>query len=170
MEPSLRNRPHEADRICVSSPSAPSARALDQALSRLPTGVGIAHRGWDRLITGTGGAFVLHPLEPHETPRLAVEHAHRLAEATRHRIAQHLAWVPFVDWFVVDDEPDHVIPVLPSTMVETTVLEGHAISESVVDELHRHIAMGRLTPLWHDGLPVTDNDMAEVMTHMRPLG
>ncbi len=166
----LRKRPLEADLSYVSSPSAPSARALDESLSRLPPDVGIAHRGWDRLVTGMGGAFVLHPLDPDETPREAVEHAHRLAEATRHRIAQHLAWVPFVDWFVVDDDPDHVIPVLPSTMVEATVLEGHAISRSIVDELHRHIAIGSLAPLWHDGLPVTDNDLAEVMTHMRPLG
>ena len=154
----------------MSSPRASSARVLDRALSRLPEHIAVAHRGPDRLMTGPGGAFVLHPLEPDELARDAVEHAHLLAQTTRDRIAGHLAWVPFVDWFVVDDGDRHEISVLPTSLVATTVLEGHAMPLSVADELRRYIALGGLNPLWHQGLPVAGDHLIEVTTQMHPLG
>jgi len=153
----------------VSSPSASSAHALDETLARLPGGVGLAHRGGDRFVTGPGGAFVLHPLEPHEALGDAVDHAHLLAQTTRDRIARHLNWVPFVDWFVVDDGDNYRIPVLPTSMVAAIVLKGHVIPPNVADELHHHIAAGGLAPLWLVGLPLVSNDLVEVATQLHPM-
>ncbi len=146
-----------------------SARALDDVLSRLPDRLAVAHRGVDRLIVGPGGAFVLHPLEPGEGPREVVEHAHLLAETTRDRIADYLTWVPFIDWIIVNEEAVDGISVLPASLVGTTVMEGHSIPVPVADELHRHISLGRLAPLWHHGLPLAGEDLAHVMSQMRPL-
>ncbi len=162
-------RPAVADSRKVSSPSASIARALDDVLSRLPERVAVAHRGVDRLIIGPGGAFVLHPLDDHEHPQIAAEHAQRLADATRDRFAQHLTWVPFVDWFIVGESLQDEIAVLPSSLVATTVLEGHSIPRSVAEIIRRHISLGQLAPLWHHGLPFNGEDLADVMSQMRPL-
>jgi hypothetical protein len=112
---------------------------------------------------------VLHPLEPHEALGDAIDHAHLLAETTRDRIARHLNWVPFVDWFVVGDGDNYRTPVLPSSMVAAIVLEGHAIPPTVADELQHHIAAGGLAPLWLVGLPIVSDDLVEVATRTHPL-
>ncbi len=152
----------------MSSPSASSARALDEILSRLSGAVGIAHRGPDRLSIGPGGVFVLHPLESSESPRDAAEHAWLLAETTRDRIADHLTWVPFVDWLVIAEAYSAHIPSLPSGLVATTLLEGHAIPPTIANELRRSVSMGNLSPLWQPGLPPTSN-LALAVSQIGPL-
>ena len=104
-------------------------------------------------MVGTGGVFVLRPLEKKENAAEAIDEAERLASATRGRIAQHMAWVPFVDWFVVSDEPRTDCTVLPGDLIGVTAFERDSLQPETVTELGNLIDEGRLSPLWHKGIP-----------------
>lgn len=137
----------------MSSPRATSAHALDAALSRIARQVTLAHSGINRLVVGTGGVFVLRPIEPGDDSTDAVSDVERLAAATRERIAGHLAWVPFVDWLVVGHEPRPDCTVLQPDLVAATTLERDMIAEPVLSELRRLVDDGDLSPMWFKGVP-----------------
>ena len=136
----------------MSSPHASTARALDAALSRLARQVTLAHRGKNRLMIGPGGMFVLRPIDPEDSAATAMIEIERLATDTRERFAQHLAWVPFVDWFVVG-ESRHDCTVLPPDLLPATALEREAIEPDVVEELSQVLNRGELSPMWFKGVP-----------------
>lgn len=136
----------------MSSPQATSARALDAALSQLARGVTLAHSGKNRLMVGPGGVFVLRPLETDENAAEAIAEVEKLASATRERIAGHLAWVPFVDWFVVGDSRADCT-VLPPDLLPATALERDAIELDTVAEIGQLIDEGYLSPMWFKGVP-----------------
>ncbi len=103
-------------------------------------------------MVGPGGMFVLRPLDDKEDAASAIAEVELLANVTRERFAQHLAWVPFVDWFVVgDSRPD--CTVLPPDLLAATALEREAIDEHTVAELTRLVDSGDLAPLWFKGVP-----------------
>ncbi len=136
----------------MSSPRATSARALDAALSRLARQVTLAHSGKNRLMVGPGGMFVLRPVEADDNAAEAIAEVEFLATETRERFAQHLAWVPFVDWFVVgESRPD--CTVLPPDLLAATALERETIEPDVVAELAHLVDSGELSPMWFKGVP-----------------
>ncbi|MEM9467980.1 MAG: hypothetical protein AAGA90_21610 [Actinomycetota bacterium] len=136
----------------MSSPRATSARALDSALSHLARRVTLAHSGKNRLMIGPGGMFVLRPIEANDNAAAAIVEIEHLATETRERFAQHLAWVPFVDWFVVgESRPD--CTVLPPDLLAATALEREAIESDIVDELTGILDRGELSPMWFKGVP-----------------
>lgn len=137
----------------MSSPRANSARALDAALSRLAREVTLAHSGKNRLMIGRGGMFVLRPIEPEDNAAEAIHELEKLAGLTRERIAGHLAWVPFVDWFVVGDDKRTDCTVLAPDLVPATALERETIGEAVLDDLRRLVDTGDLAPMWFKGVP-----------------
>ncbi|MEM9202676.1 MAG: hypothetical protein AAGC53_13505 [Actinomycetota bacterium] len=129
-----------------------SARALDAALSGLARQVTLAHSGKNRLMIGPGGMFVLRPLEEDDNANEAIAEVEHLATVTRERFAQHLAWVPFVDWFVVgDSRPD--CTVLPPDLLPATALERNAIEPDIVTDLAGLLDRGDLSPMWFKGVP-----------------
>lgn len=136
----------------MSSPRATNARALDSALSQLARRVTLAHSGKNRLMIGPGGIFVLRPIESGDNANQAILDLEHLATETRERLAQHLAWVPFVDWFVVgESRPD--CTVLPPDLVPATALERQAIEADVVEDLTQILDRGELSPMWFKGVP-----------------
>lgn len=137
-----------------------SAWCLDAALSRAAD-VEFAHAGQFRLMIATGGVFVLRPLEPGEAAMPASEEARRLATTTRDAIARHMAWVPFVDWFVVSDEYRTDCSVLPSSLVAPTALGRNSLDRETVGHLGALITDGRLAPLWHRGIPAPWEHLAQ---------
>lgn len=152
----------------MSSPRASSARVLDSALSQLAAGAKIAHSGRFRLMVGTGGVFVLRPLEQKENAAEAIDEVEHLASLTRDRIAQHMAWVPFVDWFVVSDEPRIDCTVLPSDLIGVTAFERDSLQAETVTELGELIDGGNLSPLWHKGIPAAWERPADPMATDAP--
>ena len=80
---------------------------------------------------------------------------------TRDRIAQHVAWVPFIDWFVVSDETRTDCTVLPSDLIAMTAFERNALDAATVAELGALIDEGLLTPLWHRGIPAAWERLAD---------
>ena len=136
----------------MSSPRAQSARALDAALSQLAREVTLAHSGRNRLMVGPGGMFVLRPLEAGDDAATAINEVEQLAIITRERFAEQLAWVPFVDWFVVGESRAD-LTVLPPDLLAATALERDAIDEHTVVELSRLVDSGELVPLWFKGVP-----------------
>ena len=80
---------------------------------------------------------------------------------TRDRIAQHVAWVPFIDWFVVSDETRTDCTVLPSDLIAMTAFERNALDAETVAELGALIDEGLLTPLWHRGIPAAWERLAD---------
>jgi len=153
----------------VSSPRATSAHALDEILSRLPKTVGVGHRGRDRLLISTGGVFVLRPIEQSDSITEAREDAQELAEVTRDRLADHVTWVPFVDRFLVADDPNAGLGVLPTGFIASTTLEGHAVEPQTAIDLCRLLELGHLAPLWHHGLPMMSESLGGAVANMRPL-
>ena len=136
----------------MSSPRATSARALDSALSHLARQVTLAHSGKNRLMIGPGGMFVLRPIDEDDNAAEAIVEVEALATETRERFAQHLAWVPFVDWFVVgESRPD--CTVLPPDLLAATALERETIDPGVVAELSSILDQGDLSPMWFKGVP-----------------
>ena len=129
----------------------------------MAAGAKIAHSGQFRLMIGTGGVFVLRPLEPKENAAAAIDQVEQLASLTRDRIAQHMAWVPFVDWFVVSDEPRSDCTVLPGDLIGVTAFERDSLQPETVTELGELIDDGRLTPLWHKGIPAAWERLADPM-------
>ena len=117
---------------------------------------------------GTGGVFVLRPLEPDENAAEAIDQVEQLASMTRDRIAQHMAWVPFVDWFVVSDEPRSDCTVLPGDLIGVTAFERDSLEPETVVELGELIDDGRLTPLWHKGIPAAWERLADPMATDAP--
>jgi hypothetical protein len=136
----------------VSSPRATSARALDAALSQLARQVTLAHSGSNRLMIGPGGMFVLRPIEANDNAAIAISDIEVLANDTRERFAEHLAWVPFVDWFVVGETRDGCT-VLPPDLVAATALERDTIEPDVVADLTQILDRGDLSPMWFKGVP-----------------
>ncbi|MEM8705633.1 MAG: hypothetical protein AAGE98_04205 [Actinomycetota bacterium] len=137
----------------MSSPRSTSARALDAALSGLARQVTLAHSGANRLMIGRGGMFVLRPIESGDDAAEALAEVERLAIQTRERIASHLAWVPFVDWFVVGDDSRTEQTVLAPDLVGATALERETIGEAVLEDLRRLVDAGELMPMWFKGVP-----------------
>lgn len=117
---------------------------------------------------GTGGVFVLRPLEPDENAAEAIDQVEQLASMTRDRIAQHMAWVPFVDWFVVSDERRTDCTVLPGDLIGVTAFERDSLEPETVVELGELIDDGRLTPLWHKGIPAAWERLADPMATDAP--
>ena len=102
---------------------------------------------------GRGGMFVLRPLEADDDAVEAIAEIERLAQLTRERIAGHLAWVPFVDWFVVGDDSRTDTTVLAPDLVSATALERETIGENVLEDLRRLVDQGELMPMWFKGVP-----------------
>lgn len=101
---------------------------------------------------GPGGMFVLSPIGPDDSASTAMVEVERLATETRERFAQHLAWVPFVDWFVVgESRPGFTM--LPPDLLAATALEREAIEPEVVEELSQILDRGELSPMWFKGVP-----------------
>lgn len=75
------------------------AESLDELLDELAPVYTIASQGAARFVAGPSGVFVL--VWGGDDPDRAGETAARLAAATRTALADHLAWVPFVDAVVV---------------------------------------------------------------------
>ena len=136
----------------MSSPRSTSARALDAGLSQLARQVTLAHSGKNRLMVGPGGMFVLRPLEAGDNAAEAIAEVEHLATETRERFARHMAWVPFVDWFVVGESRSDCT-VLPPDLLAATALERDAIEPDVVDELSSLVDAGELSPMWFKGVP-----------------
>lgn len=160
-------RPHAADLHRVND-SRPTWDLLDEILVALPGAVVLAHRGLQRLVVSTGGVFVLDPGPEALGP--VAERAAAAAQATRSLLAEHLSWVPFVDWFVVSagDSAPEAHDVVPLDLVPSTVLEGHTIDPTLLAEIRRLLFDGRLAPQWHDGLPLVGSELGDLLARMRP--
>ena len=63
-----------------------------------------------------------------------------------------LAWVPFVDWFVVGESRQDCT-VLPPDLLAATALERETIDPGVVAELSSILDQGDLSPMWFKGVP-----------------
>ncbi|MEO0494841.1 MAG: hypothetical protein AAF081_15640 [Actinomycetota bacterium] len=137
----------------MSSPRSTNARALDAVLSSLARDVTLAHSGENRLVVGRGGMFVFRPLEDDDDGVVALAEVERLAILTRDRIAGHLAWVPFIDWFVVGDDTRTDCTVLAPDLVGSTALERETIGASVLEDLRQLVDRGELMPMWFKGVP-----------------
>ena len=75
------------------------AERLDQLLADLAPMYTTATQGAARFVVGPSGVFVLVPSG--DDVGEAAHRAARLADATRAALAEHIAWVPFVDAVVV---------------------------------------------------------------------
>lgn len=160
-------RPRTADLNKVTH-SRPTSARLDEMLSGLSPDIVVAHRGSThreslRLVASAGGVFVLDP----DTIEIdADDTTGRVADRTREQLAQHLSWVPFVDWMVVVDEWSERGAV-PLDMVAATLLEGHALPPAVIASIGDLLAAGSLAPEWISGLPIT-TDLRSVETEITP--
>lgn len=130
----------------------PTARALDNALSRLASQAVVAHSGADRLVIANGGVFVLRALSKGDQPGPAAREIERLAHMTRDRLAKHTDWVPYVDWFLVG-EPHPGFTVLPLDLIIPTVLEHAGIDAEVHQQLVDLADQGMIAPMWFRGIP-----------------
>lgn len=160
-------RPATADLDKVTH-SRPTSTRLDEMLSDLSAGIVVAHRGSTqraglRLVASAGGVFVLDP----DTIEVdAADTTGRIADRTRGQLAEHLSWVPFVDWMVVVDEWSDQGAV-PLDMVAATLLQGHALPPDVIASIGGLLARGSLAPEWIDGLPDT-TDLRSVEPETTP--
>jgi len=135
---------------------------IDGLLAELSPTYTIASQGPARLVAGPTGVFVL-VLSGDDVER-ATELAARLAPATRAALADHLAWVPFVDAVVVigrdgrrtehDREPHPATGAsdaiaVPVDMLGEVLVEGRAVIDlgalGVIDELLREQALAPWT-------------------------
>jgi hypothetical protein len=131
---------------------------IDGLLAELSPIYTIASQGSARLVAGPTGVFVL-VLSGDDVER-ATELATRLAPATRAALADHLAWVPFVDAVVVigpddrraaHDADDHTSTgasdavAVPVDMLSEVLVEGRAVIElsalGIIDRLIREHAL-----------------------------
>lgn len=148
-------RPPPADLDKVTH-SRSTATRLDEMLSALSADIVVGRRGSThrenlRLVASAGGVFVLDP-DPIDID--ADDTTGRVADRTREQLAEHLSWVPFVDWMVVVDEWTDQGAV-PLDMVSATLLQGHALPRDVIASISGLLVRGSLAPEWEHGLPGT---------------
>jgi len=152
--------PGRADLKKVSG-SDSTLDALDAVLGALPEPVVIGHDGYRRLVASPGGIFVLDTSDG-EVSAVA-DRAAVAARITREQLAEHLSWVPFVDWFVIAPAGTPAAhSVLPVDLVETTVLEGHVVDDDVLAQVTKLVMGESLGPQWAPGLSLPDDDAATV--------
>lgn len=119
---------------------------VDRVLARLRAGAVVAVAGEARLVASDAGAFVLLPADAE--PTRAGEQAARLAEATRHALADHLSWVPFVDAVVVvrpGEDAGGSVTAVPVDLLATVLVEGpRQIADPTLARIAALVAQGRL--------------------------
>jgi hypothetical protein len=101
-----------------------SAEQIDRLLAGLPATHTVASQESARLVVGPSGATVIL-LGERDVPD-AADRAARLAAATRTALADHVAWVPFVDAVVVTDDAETATAatVVPPDLLGEVLVEG----------------------------------------------
>ena len=140
--------------VTVRDDTTPVTR-LDEVLVELVEPVVVAHGSTQRLVVSLAGVFVLDPA-PLDTAAVS-DRAATAARRTRALLAQHLRWVPFVDWFAVAEPGSNidVDGVVPLDLVTVTVSQGHTVDGETFDRIGQLLIHNRLVPDWHLGLPTT---------------
>ncbi len=141
--------------------SRPTSDLLDEVLAALPATVVVAHCDAYRLVVSHAGVFVLDPGSGATGP--TAERAAVAAQATRELLADHLTWVPFVDWFMVSaaDSVPAEHDVVPLDLVPATVLEGHSVGDELMATIRDLLSTGTLAPAWYDGVPAATAPYAQ---------
>jgi hypothetical protein len=148
------------------------AEHLDELLTELAPIYTIASQGVARFVAGPSGVFVL--VAAGDEPNRAAETAARLAAATRAALADHLAWVPFVDAVVVTsgdpgrrtggEETPLESPqatAVPFDLLGEVLVEGRPmIDETALVVVNRLIRTDGLAP-WRSGFS-TDADKIDL--------
>ncbi len=91
---------------------------LDRALDALPTGYLVRQLGAARFVLGPSGA---HVLTLDDGDPAAPQIVARLAAVVRSALAERIAWVPYVDAFLVTDRSE---PCPPATRVPRRLIPG----------------------------------------------
>jgi hypothetical protein len=102
-----------------------SAEQIDRLLAGLPATHTVASQESARLVVGPSGATVI--LLGERDVANAADRAARLAAATRASLADHVAWVPFVDAVVVTDDAERSpasATVVPPDLLGEVLVEG----------------------------------------------
>lgn len=119
---------------------------VDRVLAGLTADAVVAVAGEARLVASDAGAFVLLPADAE--PTRAGEQVARLAEATRHALAEHLSWVPFVDAVVVvrpGEDAGGSVTAVPVDLLATVLVEGpRQIADPTLARIAVLVAEGRL--------------------------
>jgi hypothetical protein len=137
-----------------------SAELIDRLLAGLPATHTVASQDAARLVVGPCGATVVL-LGERDVPD-AADRAARLAAATRTALADHVAWVPFVDAVVVTDDADRsatAATVVPPDLLGEVLVEGpEVIDPPALDVIVDLLDTDGLAP-WRVGL---DSDAAKI--------
>ncbi len=131
----------------MSTPNDHQLRdGVDRSLRALPGEFAVAGAGATRLVIGPPGAFVLEPTTPDRLDVAAARVA-GLAVATRAILADHVAWVPFVDGLVVagDSAAHPSVTVVPPDLLGDTLVRGpEVINASVLGTVRDLLRQSRL--------------------------
>ena len=153
----------------MSTPNDHQLRdGVDRALRALPGDFAVAGAGATRLVIGPPGAFVLEPTTPDRLDVAAARVA-GLAVATRAILADHVAWVPFVDGLVVagDHAAAHpsVTVVPPDLLADTLVRGPEVITGGVLGTVRDLLRQSRLG-VWRLAFATADGsiDLCEPTT------
>lgn len=110
---------------------------LDGALDSLPPGYLVVPLGRARFVLGPSGAHVMvlddgHPAAPRVVSRLA--------SVIRSALAEQIAWVPYVDAFLVTDRREPCPPAtrVPHGLIPRSLVDGPAVLSRT--ELERLVA------------------------------
>ena len=120
---------------------------LDRALRTLPAGHVVTPVGRSRLVLGPSGA---HLVVLDDGSDDAARDVARLASVVRSALADHVAWVPYVDAFLVTDhaEPRPPATRVPRELILNSLVEGPtALTPADLDRLVACIADGALDGL-----------------------
>ena len=135
---------------------------VDDVLDDLPAEYVVAGLGEARFVAGSPGAFVVQAANG-DVGRAAAELTHTTA-ATRASLADHLAWVPFIDSLLVVPDTDvrhAAATVVPADLLLQILVEGHQpLDAQTVARVRALVHARRLTPPWAPARPTRDDTMA----------
>jgi hypothetical protein len=125
--------PPAADRPRVGSQRS-IRLAVDTVVRALPPSYLVGVHQDARLVIGPTGAFVLLPgTSPSRALARDADRLHRLTEATRDALCDHLSWVPFLDALVVtagDLVRSPEITVAPLDLLSVVLTEGPEVIDA----------------------------------------
>jgi len=133
----------------VSLRGAAGIEAVERVLTALAPGRVLAWADPARLVVGPSGAFVVLPHGP-DGPDAGARAA-ALAEATRSTLAEHLAWVPFIDAVVATAGDGHCGPgatAVPLDLLPVVLVEGPPVIDAATLTRIAALVDAGLVPPW----------------------
>jgi hypothetical protein len=130
---------------------------VDAVLAALPQGWSVASTDGARFVAGPTGAFVL--VAGWREPEAGADLAAHLAATTRTALAEHVAWVPFIDAIVVTGggrRPKGPATPIPLDLLGEVLVQGPEMIEAdVLGVVADLLGRGELAG-WRTGLRIDD--------------